>query len=150
MRGICQGVKMPNLQKIIKIIRGSLLQRQARSKQVAAMDRLRSRVAREMDFRCITITVPDESKACAAVRACADQRFLTSDPPHLPLANCDAPECHCVYTHYLDRRHLPRRYDDRRLPGLSSRSGGRRADADRRTDEEVSEIVYTATDYYDR
>lgn len=43
---------------------------------------------------------------CAAVQAIKNQRFLIidNDIPPIPLPNCDAKKCTCVYAHHEDRR----------------------------------------------
>ena len=76
--------------------------------------------------------------ACTAVKRRAGERYLASDPPELPLEDCDAAKCECYFAHYKDRRSG----HDRRSPydpaiGSSGtgvheierrQSGGRRAD----------------------
>ncbi len=77
------------------------------------------------------VIVPPAS-ACAAVLACKGKRYLSSEAPRLPLADCNAPTCGCKYRHYQDRRAGPRRADeagrDAKRPVSSRRTTkGRRA-----------------------
>jgi len=47
---------------------------------------------------------------CEAARALKGKRFLSTEAPRLPLAQCASPgECRCVYKKYADRRAGPRR-----------------------------------------
>lgn len=70
--------------------------------------------------------------ACMAAQRCAGKRFLSTEAPTLPLAQCDAASCQCRYRHHEDRRSESRRIMD--TNGLSRawngaerrRSGGRR------------------------
>ncbi len=52
---------------------------------------------------------------CAAVQAIKDKRFLVLDKdiPPIPLPNCDAKKCTCIYAHHEDRREED---NDRRGP----------------------------------
>ena len=45
-----------------------------------------------------------DSNPCDAVRAIADQRFLSEDAPHFPLPGCDRDECRCMMRPQDDRR----------------------------------------------
>ena len=42
--------------------------------------------------------------ACAAAKALRQTRFLPSEAPLTPLADCNARHCECRYVHYADRR----------------------------------------------
>jgi hypothetical protein len=42
--------------------------------------------------------------ACEAAKALGDKRFLASAAPHIPLPECDAPDCNCHFIHHDDRR----------------------------------------------
>jgi hypothetical protein len=42
--------------------------------------------------------------ACAAAKALQERRFLPSEAPITPLADCNSPHCECRYVHYADRR----------------------------------------------
>ncbi len=69
-------------------------------------------------YRATSIVCGDNS--CSAVQAFANKRFLVEDNdiPQLPVPNCDATKCTCVYAHHEDRREED---DDRRGPrGLRS------------------------------
>jgi len=41
---------------------------------------------------------------CKAVKAIADQRFLSADAPHFPLPGCNRDECRCMMCPQDDRR----------------------------------------------
>ena len=67
------------------------------------------------------ITIVGTTAACAAAEACHGKRFLSSEAPRLPLAECDAKRCECRYRHYADRRGSPRRRDEK--PGAAATRG---------------------------
>ncbi|HMK86508.1 MAG TPA: hypothetical protein VK437_11170 [Steroidobacteraceae bacterium] len=54
--------------------------------------------------------------ACSAALACKAKRFLSSEAPRLPLAECDSPQCRCRYRHFADRRANARRASERGMP----------------------------------
>jgi hypothetical protein len=58
------------------------------------------------------ITIVGTTAACAAAEACRGKRFLSSEAPRLPLAECDAQRCECRFRHFADRRGSPRRRDE--------------------------------------
>ncbi len=62
------------------------------------------------------VTIATGVHACTAVEACKGKRFLSRDAPRLPLPDCTAPECHCIYRHYPDRRKAERRGDELARP----------------------------------
>lgn len=64
--------------------------------------------AADADFHAVSIRPCRD--ACAAVRAIEGKRFLSHNPPFLPLADCDQSMCQCRYRHHPDRRES----DDRR------------------------------------
>jgi len=41
---------------------------------------------------------------CDAVKAIADERYLSEDAPHFPLPGCDSDECRCMVKPQGDRR----------------------------------------------
>lgn len=71
------------------------------------------------------VVSPDE--ACAAAKARAGQRFLTSEAPLLPVPGCDQPRCGCRYRKFPERRTETRRASVVDLPTASSisRDAGR-------------------------
>ena len=77
-------------------------------------------------------------QACEAARAMSGRRFLSNAAPRLPLADCDAAQCHCRFVHHNDRRSGK----DRRSPFAAAGFGGgtgsfekeRRERPDRRQD----------------
>jgi len=88
--------------------------------------------ARKPKQRWHAVMVVAPSSACAAANACKGKRYLSSEAPRLPLANCDAAACGCKYRHYEDRRAGPRRAEatgpDAKRPASNRRiSRGRRA-----------------------
>lgn len=52
------------------------------------------------------VSIESGPRACAEVRKVEGQRFLASEPPMLPLRNCDSKTCQCRYVHHNDRRSL--------------------------------------------
>jgi hypothetical protein len=60
------------------------------------------------------VSVVGGPKACPAVEALRDKRFLSADAPRLPLPDCTSVwRCKCAYKHHIDRRGTPRRSIDR-------------------------------------
>lgn len=84
------------------------------------------------------VAIKYAENACDAAKAMTGRRFLSNAAPHLPLPECNFPECHCTFAHYDDRR--ARR--DRRSPfasagatdGTGSYEKERREKTDRRKD----------------
>jgi hypothetical protein len=74
------------------------------------------------------------SSACHAARACKGKRYLSSEAPKLPLADCNASICACRYRHFDDRRAGARRAEEagpdaKRRPASDRRTKkGRRAE----------------------
>ena len=88
-------------------------------------------------YHAVSITL--EQSACDAAKSMTGRRFLSDAAPQLPLPDCDALECRCIFTHHQDRRGKM----DRRSPfatgGFSGSATGslkkeRRARKDRRDD----------------
>ena len=50
------------------------------------------------------VSISFEENACAAAKVMSGRRFLSNAAPQLPLAECDALECRCIFTHHGDRR----------------------------------------------
>jgi hypothetical protein len=51
--------------------------------------------------------------SCAAAALCRNQRFLSTEAPHLPMPGCEnRGQCRCVYKHFDDRRASARRTAD--------------------------------------
>ena len=42
--------------------------------------------------------------ACEAAKDLQGKRYLSAEAPVIPLENCTAGKCHCVYRHHDDRR----------------------------------------------
>lgn len=68
-------------------------------------------------------------QCCAEAKMMKGQRFLSSDAPILPLAECRAAQCNCVYQHFDDRRS---RLDRRDPYGLRTASWEQPDQAERR------------------
>ncbi len=64
----------------------------------------------DSDFHAVAIRPCKD--ACAAVRALEGRKFLSHNPPFLPLADCDQSMCKCRYQHHSDRRGRDDRRDD--------------------------------------
>jgi len=62
-------------------------------------------------YRSVQI-IPNSDDCCQAVRDLEGQRYLMSQVPMLPLALCDADQCHCTYQRFDDRRLDLRRTSD--------------------------------------
>jgi len=81
------------------------------------------------------VSVVCTGAGCAAAQALKGQRYLGSQAPRLPLADCPTPAaCACVYRKYPDRRAGPRREEDSSgLPRRSGRNPERRRSGGRRS-----------------
>jgi|GEM_PF-1290735 len=64
----------------------------------------------DSDFHAVAIRPCND--ACAAVKALDGKRFLSHNPPFLPLADCDYSMCQCRYEHFSDRRESQDRRDE--------------------------------------
>ena len=67
-------------------------------------------------FRCTSIKAA--GNACDAAKEIECKRYLHSEVPSLPLADCDVAKCDCRYTHHDDRRATDE--DRRAIAGLSA------------------------------
>ena len=67
------------------------------------------------------VSIRGTSRACCRAKQLADERFLASKPPALPLEGCDAARCECYFVHYDDRR---RDYDRRSPFNVNTGSSG--------------------------
>jgi hypothetical protein len=85
------------------------------------------RVTRGPPRRWHAVGIIASSGSCGAAQACKGKRFLSTEAPRLPLANCDAARCNCKYRHFEDRRAAPRRGEEK--AGMSPP----RASTERRT-----------------
>lgn len=96
----------------------------------------RASVAKDTGYHSVSIKFSET--ACDAARAMSGRRFLSSAAPRLPLPDCDAAECRCLFVHHDDRRSGK----DRRSPfapaGMAGGTGSfqkeRRERSDRRKD----------------
>jgi len=71
------------------------------------------------DRRWHAVAIVAAAGACAAARACKDQRYLSAEAPPLPLPGCTAARCDCRYGHFDDRRRGPRRAAEK--PGVAAK-----------------------------
>jgi hypothetical protein len=59
------------------------------------------------------VAIRPRGTSCEAAQASRGRRYLSSEAPRLPLADCTkADTCICVYKHHTDRRGQPRRQDE--------------------------------------
>jgi len=92
------------------------------------------------DKRYHAVSIELSSTACDGARALADQRFLSSEAPRIPLPDCSAAECECRFVHYEDRRgEQNRKTDDQPSDSdatgdTADRAGERRLQVERRGD----------------
>jgi len=111
-------------------------QKSLKSKPKATLSkRPASAMSQDTKFHAVSIRIG--SKACVAAMEMQGERFLASDAPLFPLADCDAAACGCRFMHYKDRRSR----DDRRNPyrgsmglGTGKQKAEQRAGRDRRDD----------------
>ena len=80
------------------------------------------------------VSVLPGSASCEAARGLKGRRFLSTEAPRIPLAECTLAEsCRCVYRKYADRRAGPRRTEDHSgMRRVSSGGSERRAGRGRR------------------
>jgi hypothetical protein len=80
------------------------------------------------------IAIRSNGASCEAAQACRAARFLCSEAPRLPLAECTtADTCTCVYKHLPDRRAGSRRQEEGGGIGRTNKAGQeRRKERDRR------------------
>jgi len=58
----------------------------------------------QRDTRFHAVSLENLSGACAAAYAIQGERFLPGAAPRIPLPECDAPVCNCLYVRQNDRR----------------------------------------------
>ena len=79
------------------------------------------------------VSIRHLGRCCPAVRALDDDRFLSTQAPRLPLAECTMRDgCRCKYRHHNDRREDFRRDMDFGLPERGYFGTNRRAMRGRR------------------
>jgi hypothetical protein len=80
------------------------------------------------------VAIRSNGATCEAAQACRAARFLCSEAPRLPLAECTtANTCTCVYKHLPDRRAGARRQEEVGGIGRTNKAGQeRRKERDRR------------------
>ena len=92
-------------------------------------------VQRQARFR--SVSLEDLSGACAAAYAIQGERFLPGEAPSIPLPECDAPVCNCLFVSHNDRRQNGNRRQH--WSGSIGKSGGavkeRREGGDRRSND---------------
>ena len=97
------------------------------------------RLPRSVRHRWHAVAIVGTPDACAAAKACKDNRYLSVEAPRLPLAGCDAKCCDCRYAHYDDRRRGPRRAEEKmgapaKRVDVDKRARAGRRDTDHRRD----------------
>jgi hypothetical protein len=50
------------------------------------------------------VSIEAGPRACAACKAVADKRYLSTAAPKLPIEGCTSAACRCRYVHHEDRR----------------------------------------------
>lgn len=75
---------------------------------------------------------------CKAAIRQMDRTYPVNEPPELPFAGCDQPECHCVYEGIVDRRSgQSRRYRVERRRFIRNQSSDRRMNHGRRKGDQL-------------
>jgi hypothetical protein len=70
-------------------------------------------MAKETKSRWSAVSIVPGSGSCEAAIALKGRRFLATEAPRTPLAECTcAQSCRCVYRKYSDRRAGPRRTEE--------------------------------------
>lgn len=78
---------------------------------------------------------------CKAAIRQIDRIYPVNEPPALPFAGCDRPECHCVYEGIVDRRNnQARRFRIERRRFIRNQSNDRRMNHGRRKSDKL--MVY--------
>jgi hypothetical protein len=85
------------------------------------------------------VAIVAAADSCAASKACKDRRFLSGEAPRLPLPGCDAACCDCKYRHFVDRRRMPRRADERGAAAPKHADSERRERRGRRTSDQSAD-----------
>ncbi len=130
---------------------------------VDIMTKGREAAEKARNFHAVTIRPSRTGCVCGAARDLEGKRFLSAAAPALPLPDCDAMECGCIYTHFRDRRHQRRRNDDKDMAGagpayegLEHRDGKGRRNVDNKEIELSIEVederptFVDAEDYFNR
>ena len=82
------------------------------------------------------VSIKHDKNACQAAQDLAGRRFLSGAAPQLPLPDCDAMQCHCLFRHHDDRRSRKERRSPFAASGFSTAPGNfqqeKRAGSDRR------------------
>jgi hypothetical protein len=81
-------------------------------------------------FACVEIRVPQSG--CSAAKAIAQQSFLASEAPALPLEACTASRCRCSFHKSSDRRQDRRRWKDEGVEVTLFNAPEKRQSGDRR------------------
>jgi hypothetical protein len=84
-------------------------------------------------WRAVTIRTGDP--ACDTARQLEGKRFLLSEAPDIPLAECDIESCRCTFSQFDDRRSGSERRDVYDMHGRTTRlDGEEQRESDRRED----------------
>lgn len=80
-------------------------------------------MAKQTTSRFSAVSIVPGSGSCEAALALKGRRFLGTEAPRIPLAECTrAGSCRCVYRKYSDRRAGPRRTEEH--TGMRRTAGG--------------------------
>ena len=70
-------------------------------------------MAKQTTSRWSAVSIVPGGTGCEAALALKGRRFLATEAPRIPLAECTSVQsCRCVYRKYADRRAGPRRAED--------------------------------------
>jgi len=73
------------------------------------------------EFHAVAMRYSENS--CDAAKAMTGQRFLATEPPELPLKECDFDDCRCTFDQFPDRRAKSDRRTRFAHPGQTERTG---------------------------
>jgi len=95
-----------------------LVIRMRRDETPVISDKAKKLAHEKVAYHAVSISL--EQSACDAAKSMTGRRFLSDAAPQLPLPDCDALECRCIFTHHQDRRENR----DRRSPFAAAGFGG--------------------------
>jgi len=79
-----------------------LVIRMRRDETPVVSDEAKKLAHEKVAYHAVSISL--EQSACDAAKSMTGRRFLSDAAPQLPLPDCDALECRCIFTHHQDRR----------------------------------------------
>jgi hypothetical protein len=84
------------------------------------------------EFEAVAIRYSEH--ACNAAKAMTGRRFLATEPPQLPLKECDYDDCRCTFSRFSDRRSNANRRAPFAGGGQAERTGTFEREKRKRTD----------------